>query len=103
VFEQIKLSDTQPLAELPDPIQKLMSAPVLAEDATVLGVLQISRKGMTPGIAGPDFSGADLRLLESVARRVALLMEDFDVARRRVPEGVLRMREERKSGKRASA
>jgi GAF domain len=77
VFEQIKLNDAKPLAELPDPIQKLMSAPVMGEDGLVMGVLQVSRKGMTPGIAGADFTGADLRLLERVARRVALMMPEF--------------------------
>jgi GAF domain-containing protein len=78
VFEQIKLSDSKPLVELPDPIQKLMSAAMIAEDGNVIGVLQVCRKGMTPGIAGADFTGADLRLLEAVARRVAVLMLDFE-------------------------
>src|SRR5581483_6349171 len=39
VFEQIKLSDAQPLSELPDPIQKLMSAPIVGENGAVVGVL----------------------------------------------------------------
>lgn len=102
VFEQIKLNDAKPLAELPDPIQKLMSAPVIGEDGSVLGVLQVSRKGMTPGIAGPDFSGEDLRLLERVARRVALLMGEFDPRCSRVPQGMLRFHGEAKQGKRAA-
>lgn len=81
VFEQIKLSDTQPLSELPDPIQKLMSAPIVGENGLAIGVLQVSRKGMTPGIAGPDFTGADLRTLERVARRVASMMPELVPAR----------------------
>ena len=89
VFEQIKLSDAQPLSELPDPIQKLMSAPVVDEKGAPIGVLQVSRKGMTPGIAGPDFSGADLRMLERVARRVALMLPEFAPARP-APQGSLR-------------
>src|SRR5581483_7955263 len=89
VFEQIKLSDAQPLSELPDPIQKLMSAPIVGENGAVVGVLQVSRKGMTPGIAGPDFTGADLRMLERVARRVALMISDFSPARQS-PQGALR-------------
>jgi GAF domain-containing protein len=79
VFEQIKLSDSKPLSELPDPIQKLMSAPVIAEDGSVIGVLQVCRKGMTPGIAGADFTGADLRLLEAVARRVSAMVASFGI------------------------
>ena len=90
VFEQIKLSDSKPLSELPDPIQKMMSAPLIAEDESVIGVVQVCRKGMTPGIAGPDFTGSDLRLLEAVARRVALLMLDFDPSRERLPGTTLR-------------
>ncbi len=89
VFEQIKLSDAKPLSELPDPIQKLMSAPIMGENGAAIGVVQVSRKGMTPGIAGPDFSGADLRMLERVARRVALMLPEFGVSRP-VPEGSLR-------------
>jgi len=90
VFEQIKLSDAKPLSELPDPIQKLMSAPVIGETGTVLGVLQVSRKGMTPGIAGPDFTGADLRLLERVARRVAIMLPEFVPPKVVAPQGGLR-------------
>ncbi len=77
VFEQIKLNDAKPLAELPDPIQKLMSAPVMSDEGTVLGVIQVCRKGMTPGIAGPDFTGSDLRFLERAARRIAAMMLNF--------------------------
>jgi GAF domain-containing protein len=101
VFEQIKLSDSKPLVELPDPIQKLMSAPVIAEEGTVVGVLQVCRKGMTPGIAGADFTGADLRLLEAVARRVASMMKEFDLRKPPSPE-VLPFANE-KSQKRANA
>jgi GAF domain-containing protein len=102
VFEQIKLSDSKPLAELPDPIQKLMSAPVIAEDGTVIGVLQVCRKGMTPGIAGPDFTGADLRLLETVARRVAVLMIAFGIRKHPAATEILHVKSE-KLPKRANA
>jgi len=89
VFEQIKLSDAKPLSELPDPIQKLMSAPMVSENGIVMGVVQVCRKGMTPGIAGSDFSGSDLRLLERVARRVGMMMPEFAPARQ-TPQGPVR-------------
>jgi len=79
VFERIHLNDAKPLSELPDPIQKLMSAPVVGADGLLLGVLQVCRKGMTPAIAGMDFTGSDLRLLERVATRVAMMMANFKV------------------------
>jgi hypothetical protein len=89
VFEHIKLSDAKPLSELPDPIQKMMSAPIVGEDNVAVGVIQVCRKGMTPGIAGPDFSGSDLRMLERVTRRVALMMSEFAPARQ-TPQSALR-------------
>jgi hypothetical protein len=90
VFEQIKLTDTQPLSEMPDPIQKLMSAPILSEAGEVLGVLQVCRKGMTPGIAGPDFNDDDLEILRRAARRVAVLMPELDYGRGNAPHQMLR-------------
>jgi|SRR4051812_35615597 hypothetical protein len=78
IFEQIKLSGSQPLAEMPDPIQKLMSAPILGDGGCVLGVIQVCRKGMTPGIAGPDFTQEDLDLLCRAARRLAMLMPELE-------------------------
>lgn len=71
VFELVKLGNTGLDAQT---IQKLMSAPVMTSNDDVLGVLQISRKGPRPAIAGPDFSAKDLHKLESVARQVARLM-----------------------------
>lgn len=76
IFELVKLGDTGLDAQV---IQKLMSAPVLARDGRVLGVIQVSRKAPRPAAAGPDFTPDDLRKLESVALFVGKLM-----ARRRV-------------------
>src|SRR5580693_4489416 len=47
IFETIKPvgSETEDPAP-PAPIQKLMSVPILNQDLTVLGVIQISRKGL---------------------------------------------------------
>lgn len=65
VFEMVKLGSQE---SAPDPevrvIQKLMTAPVLARDGAVVGVVQVSRKGPTLAAAGPDFTADDLQLLE---------------------------------------
>lgn len=71
VFELVKLGDTGLDAQV---IQKLMSAPVLAINGEVIGVIQVSRKAPRPAAAGPDFTPDDLRKLESVARFVRRLM-----------------------------
>jgi hypothetical protein len=41
--------------DAPAVIQKLMSAPMVAENGAVVGVIQVSRKGATPLAAGPDW------------------------------------------------
>jgi hypothetical protein len=67
IFETIKPvgSDAGELAP-PAPIQKLMSVPIMDRESTVLGVLQISRKGLDPRFA-QDFSREDLHDLELAA------------------------------------
>jgi GAF domain-containing protein len=62
VFEAVPLG-----AQRGDPIQKIMSAPITAENKT-LGVIQVSRKGKTMGAAGPDFTPKDLADLVGVAQ-----------------------------------
>lgn len=52
VFEAVKLSKAG------GPIQKIISAPILASNKPV-GVVQISRKGKSPGAAGADFTPKD--------------------------------------------
>jgi GAF domain-containing protein len=71
IFEAVKLGDRGLDAQV---IQKLVSAPVLNTEGLVLGVIQISRKGPRPAIAGPDFTPSDLQTLESVAQFVAKFM-----------------------------
>jgi hypothetical protein len=68
VFELVKLGDTGLDDQV---IQKLMSAPILAKNGEVIGVIQVSRKAPRPAAAGPDFTPDDLRKLESIARAVA--------------------------------
>jgi hypothetical protein len=53
-------------ASAPAPIQKLMSVPILDRHLTVLGVIQISRKGLDPRFS-QDFSREDLHDLELAA------------------------------------
>jgi hypothetical protein len=67
VFELVKLGNTGLDDQV---IQKLMSAPVVAPNGDVIGVIQISRKAPRPDAAGPDFTPEDLRKLENVGRLV---------------------------------
>ena len=53
VFEAVKLTK-----EGSDPIQKILSAPIMG-GAKAAGVIQVSRKGKTPGAAGADFAAKD--------------------------------------------
>jgi hypothetical protein len=69
IFETIKPlgieTDAPPSAAVA-PIQKLMSVPILDQQSTVLGVIQISRKGLDPRFT-QDFSREDLHDLELAA------------------------------------
>jgi hypothetical protein len=71
IFEVVRLGETGLGVEV---IQKLMSAPVLVEEGTVIGVIQVSQKAQSLAAAGPDFTPDDLRKLESVALSVGKLM-----------------------------
>jgi hypothetical protein len=53
------------------PIQKIMSAPVAVSDGNVMGVVQVSRKGLDPAVAGVDFTNEDLKQLEQMAEILA--------------------------------
>lgn len=72
IFETIKPlgSDADEPAP-PSPIQKLMSVPILDRHTTVLGVIQISRKGLDPRFT-QDFSREDLHDLELAAGLLAV-------------------------------
>ncbi len=71
IFETIKPGATE-LDEpaQPSPIQKLMSVPILDHEQNVVGVIQISRKGLDPRFA-QDFSREDLHDLELAAGLLA--------------------------------
>lgn len=62
VFEGVRLVRGQSS----DPIQKIISAPILAEGKPA-GVIQVCRKGKTPAAAGADFSPKDVSDLSQVA------------------------------------
>jgi len=62
VFEAMPIQE-----ERGDPIQKIMSAPITAENK-VVGVVQVSRKGKTSLAAGPDFTPKDLSELVAMGR-----------------------------------
>ncbi|MFQ5927682.1 MAG: GAF domain-containing protein [Terriglobia bacterium] len=61
VFEGIRVGDKGA-----EPIQKILSVPVLLEGKAV-GVIQVSRKGKTPGAAGADFTPKNLQELVQTA------------------------------------
>jgi hypothetical protein len=72
IFENVKFAN--PNESDPGeraPIQKLMSAPVLTSEGTVLGVLQVCRKGLDLRMAGADFTPDDLQVLENAAKVAA--------------------------------
>ena len=69
IFERIRLH--KPGKDAPPVIQKLMSAPIVAMNGAVVGVIQISRKGATPRLAGPDFKPEDLQRLVLMASDIA--------------------------------
>ncbi len=71
IFELVKLGDTGLDAQV---IQKMMSAPVVARDGKVIGVIQVSRKAPRLEAAGPDFTPEDLQKLQSVGCFVGTLL-----------------------------
>jgi hypothetical protein len=72
LFESVKLGaaeDNQASEQMP--IQKIMSVPVAQPGGKVLGVIQISRKGLDFSLAGRDFTSEDLKRLEEAAAVLA--------------------------------
>ncbi len=70
IFETIKAEPADQEEAAPAPIQKLMSVPIMDREANVVGVIQISRKGLDPKYA-QDFSREDLHDLELAAGLLA--------------------------------
>jgi len=96
VFELIKLTDPELKDDDHPRIQKLMSAPIMGKQDKVLGVIQVSRKGASPGAAGPDFTVEELETLESIARRVATLRPEILFADAKRPRWKLELQNEQK-------
>lgn len=72
LFEAVKLGAGEEDRSLDQmPIQKIMSVAVAPSGGTVMGVVQVSRKGLDPSLAGADFTGDDLKLLEQAAEILA--------------------------------
>jgi hypothetical protein len=69
VFEGVKIT-----AEAAEVIQKMISAPILFE-GKVIGVIQISRKGATPGAAGSDFTPDDLGKILALCKPLGKLLQ----------------------------
>ena len=68
VFEGVKAATTTG-----ESIQKIISAPI-ACDGKVVGVMQISRKGMTPQEAGADFTTEELGKVQALCRPLGKLV-----------------------------
>jgi hypothetical protein len=70
LFEAVKLgaeADEDDRSQAQMPIQKIMSVHVARSGGEVVGVVQVSRKGLDASLAGADFTGADLKQLEQAA------------------------------------
>jgi GAF domain len=72
LFEAVRLSSEEEDRNMEQmPIQKIMSVPVVSAGGNVMGVVQVSRKGLDASLAGPDFSNDDLKQLEKAASILA--------------------------------
>ncbi|HMD15763.1 MAG TPA: GAF domain-containing protein [Terriglobales bacterium] len=72
LFEAVKLGAVEEdRSQDQMPIQKIMSVPVAPSGGKVVGVVQVSRKGLDPAVSGADFTAEDLRQLEQAAEILA--------------------------------
>jgi hypothetical protein len=69
IFESVKVG-----GETIDAIQKIVSAPILA-NSRVVGVIQISRRGTGPHTAGPDFTADDLGKVLAICKPLGKLLQ----------------------------
>jgi GAF domain-containing protein len=68
VFEGVKVG-----AAPSEAIQKIISAPILA-DGKVVGIIQISRKGLNAATVGPDFTASDLGQVLALCKPLGKLL-----------------------------
>jgi len=73
LFEAVKVTtgDEEEKAAEQMPIQKIMSVPVISQDGNVVGVVQVSRKGLDASLSGADFTSEDMKQLELAAEIIA--------------------------------
>lgn len=72
LFESVKVEAGEEDRSLDQmPIQKIISVPVAPSGGLVMGVVQVSRKGLDPSLAGADFTNEELKLLEQAAEILA--------------------------------
>jgi hypothetical protein len=69
VFEGVKIA-----GETAEAIQKIISAPILA-GGKVVGVIQISRKGVNATNAGPDFTAEDLGKILALCKPLGKMLQ----------------------------
>jgi hypothetical protein len=84
LFEAVKLGpEEEDQSQDRMPIQKIMSVPVAGSEGNVIGVVQVSRKGLDSSLSGADFSSEDLKQLEKAAEilaRMPFMLEGADVS-----------------------
>jgi len=74
LFEAVKLGaevDEDDRSQGQMPIQKIMSVPIARSGGDVVGVVQVSRKGLDASLAGADFTADNLKQLEQAAEILA--------------------------------
>jgi len=82
LFESVKLGIVEDDAAQQMPIQRIMSVALASPEGSILGVVQVSRKGLDPSLAGPDFTGDDLKQLEKAAlilARMGFMQEGAEI------------------------
>ena len=84
IFETVKLGTSDTASNDPLTIQKMMSVPIMGQSGTVLGAIQISRKGFDNRSCGPDFTPSDLSLLADTAMALGRLLPSIIEAATRV-------------------
>ncbi|MGO9862210.1 MAG: GAF domain-containing protein [Terriglobales bacterium] len=83
LFESVKLgAEEEDRSQDQMPIQKIMSVPVVVSGGQVVGVVQVSRKGLDGSGAGADFTSEDLKQLEQAAEvlsRMPFMQEGAEI------------------------
>jgi hypothetical protein len=69
VFEGVK---TETLSA--EAIQKIVSAPITV-DSKVVGVIQVSRKGTSAALSGPDFTSDDVNKINALCKPLGKLLQ----------------------------